>query len=584
VTIPGCQVTPTPPTAKPPVTKVHETDPANLLKRAARAAPAEAARLRLASARAYAAEGAIADARSALDLVDPTQLDASNKFEVYQLHAQLALQIADIAAARRALVLAIPTNSAQRNSHALTTADVAEAESRFEDAATALMQYTFGSATDEPSEQALVDRIWADINRTPADRVAVLASAGQNPTATAWWELAAALQRSFDLDAERVAIASWRQHHRDHPANTWPPTVLNQIESGISGPTRIALLLPVSGPLGNAGRAVRDGFLAALYHGGADATVKIYDAFNVSIAGLYEQASFDGAQLIVGPLDKATVAEMNALASRAVPVLALNYLPAGVSPTTGLVQFGLAIEDEARAIARRMIQDGFYRVAILESDVDWANRADQSFREQFEALGGTIVTIEVIEDARAITDIVGNALLVDASTARMEALARTVGTMPAFIPRRRSDLDAVVALVDPSQARALNPAMAFHFAADVPIYATSQAAGVATRAELAELNGFRLTELPWRVYPSTVRDEVYAAFANAGSNLSPLYALGVDAYRLADRVDLLASNSTGALLGETGQLQVQSSGVVVRFPAWAIVSRGALVALPTVAP
>ena len=56
-----------------------------------------------------------------------------------------------------------------------------------------------------------------------------------------------------------------------------------------------------------------------------------------------------------------------------VPVLALNYLPSGIKAGTGLFQFGLAIEDEARAIARRVYADGFPRVAIVESDVDWSD-------------------------------------------------------------------------------------------------------------------------------------------------------------------------------------------------------------------
>ena len=51
--------------------------------------------------------------------------------------------------------------------------------------------------------------------------------------------------------------------------------------------------------------------------------------------------------------------------------------------------------------------------------------------------------------------------------------------------------------------------MAFHFAADVPIYATSQAASdTASANDLGDLNGFRMTELPWQVYPSAIRNEV----------------------------------------------------------------------------
>ena len=500
------------------------------------------------------------------------------------MSALLAIDAHDYAAARQALKLAIPTDAASRNALLLTVADLAEAEQRFEDAAASLMGYTFSPRDgDDRQFTIIVERTWSNVNRTHGDRISALAVQRQNTTAAAWWQLADALQRSFDLDAERVAISDWRRTHQDHPASRWPPSTLTAIESGVAAPTQIALLLPLSGPLANAGQAIRDGFIAAFYHAASLARVRVYDTNGASIGAVYEQASTDGAQLVVGPLDKQSVVDINLLPYRRVPVLALNYLPQGVAAGAGLFQFGLAIEDEAHAIARRVFEDGFPRVAIVQSDLDWSARAAESFRNQFVKLGGNVVTVGTIQDARAVTEVVGNALLVGASTERMEALSKTLGSKPEFTARRRSDLDALIALTDPAQARALNSAMAFHFAADVPIYATSQATANASSNDLGDLNGFRITELPWQVYPSPIRTDVESAFANSRTSLSPLYALGVDAFRLSDRADLLIPNSPGRLLGETGQLQVSGAGVVAREPAWALVQHGALVAMPIVA-
>ena len=47
--------------------------------------------------------------------------------------------------------------------------------------------------------------------------------------------------------------------------------------------------------------------------------------------------------------------------------------------------------------------------------------------------------------------------------------------------------------------------------------------------------------------------------------------------------NLLIANSPGRLLGETGVLRVQGSGVIGREPVWAIVRDGTLVAMPSVA-
>jgi uncharacterized protein len=540
---------------------------------------------RIASSQSYRSAGDRTRATATLDGIDPARLGAGDQFAYYDLRAALAIDAHDYPKAKQFIALAVPTSPADRNALALTAADLAEGEQRFEDAAVALMGYSYSARGGDDTQFALiVERTWSDVNRTPAYRITALSTRGQNDNATAWWQLADALQRSFDVDAERTTVIEWRRTHRDHPAVRWPPRALTLIEQGgLAAPTHIALLLPLSGSLANAGQAVRDGFLAAYYHAGSKGDVRIYDTNGTPIAGLYEQAVADGAQLIVGPLDKQSVVDIDLLPTRRVPVLALNYLPNGVQPGAGLYQFGLAIEDDARAVARRVYDDGVTRVAVVESDLDWSNRALDSFKSQFVDLGGTVVTIGTIRDARAVTEVVGGALQVAASNERMEALSKTIGTKPEFTARRRSDVDALIALTDPAQSRALNPAMAFHFASDVPIYATSQSAGTTT-ADLGDLNGIRLTALPWQIYPSAVRDEADAAFGASRSALASLYALGVDAYRLSDRADLLQPNAAGRLLGETGLLQIHAPGVVARDPAWAIVQRGTLVSMPTVAP
>ena len=71
--------------------------------------------------------------------------------------------------------------------------------------------------------------------------------------------------------------------------------------------------------------------MAAFYHAASTARVRVYDTNGASIGSLYEQAGTDGAQLVIGPLDKQSVVDINLLPYRRVPVLALNYLPQGVA-------------------------------------------------------------------------------------------------------------------------------------------------------------------------------------------------------------------------------------------------------------
>jgi outer membrane PBP1 activator LpoA protein len=316
---------------------------------------------------------------------------------------------------------------------------------------------------------------------------------------------------------------------------------------------------------------------------------------------LYEQALADRVDLIVGPLSKSAVEILHALAFRQIPVLALNYLPEiptipaasdaiqprpdespGITAATwnaDFYQFGLAIEDEARAIAIRVAGDGGTRVILLLSDADWPERAAEAFLANWQADEDSVLETAYVDDVRSMTAVVGHALHVDASSRRMQTLAAAIEQPVEFIPRRRQDIDAVVALVDAVQGGAVRPALAYHFARDLPVYATSQVTSGPGSNRLGELNLMRVCQLPWSVYPDKVKNEFAAAFARQSPG--PLHALGVDAYRLADRLVLFAADPHARLLGATGILTLDDSRVS-RDLIWSVVHDGRLEPLPTV--
>jgi outer membrane PBP1 activator LpoA protein len=337
--------------------------------------------------------------------------------------------------------------------------------------------------------------------------------------------------------------------------------------------------------------------------------VLLYDTHQESPNALYEQALADGVNLIVGPLDKSAVKTLHALAFRQIPVLALNYLPeipaplaqaetqteaqtdttrAPLDERTGasaaslnrdFFQFGLAIEDEARAIATRVAADGATRVMLLLSDADWPERAADAFLAHWPADEESVVETAYIDDVRSLTNVVGHALHVDESTTRMQTLATAIQQSVEFIPRRRQDIDAVVAFVDAEQGGAVKPALAYHFASNIPVYATSQVTSGPGSSRLAELNLMRICQLPWSVYPDRIKNDFAAAFAR--QTPGPLHALGVDAYRLADRLALFAADPHARLLGATGILTLNESRVS-RDLIWSVIRDGRLEPLPTV--
>src|SRR5690606_38830238 len=102
-----------------------------------------------------------------------------------------------------------------------------------------------------------------------------------------------------------------------------------------------ALLVPVSGNLASAGRAVRGGFIAAWFAAPEPRRpLRIYDTGNEGTQALqaYQQALRDGASTVIGPLTKEGVAAV-AQQAGSVAWLTLNYLD---GPIGGALQFGLA--------------------------------------------------------------------------------------------------------------------------------------------------------------------------------------------------------------------------------------------------
>src|SRR5690606_16124296 len=122
-------------------------------------------------------------------------------------------------------------------------------------------------------------------------------------------------------------------------------------------PKQIALLLPMQGKLAEAGEAVRDGFFAAYFqaleNGRQTPEVRQYDSSTDAISA-YQQAIAEGADLVIGPIDKEKVTELSLMPSLEVHVLSINppHTPPA-QPLKGFYQCGLAVEDEARQVARQ---------------------------------------------------------------------------------------------------------------------------------------------------------------------------------------------------------------------------------------
>ena len=420
------------------------------------------------------------------------------------------------------------------------------------------------------------DRIWQALKQTPDQTLNAASQRAIGFTSQGWLELASIMrQPGISLDEQGRSIRDWQNNWASHPAATQLPGELQLITTLVQErPQNIALALPLSGDLANAGAVIRDGFLAAFYNDDSardyDLDITVLDTNGTPFNELYQEiaSSYD---LIIGPLRKPLVEELAERDNLPTPVLALNYLPDDTKPPEGMYQFGLAAEDEARQIAIRLDQEQRHQALVLIPTGDWGDRFELALRTALAENNGTALnTIRFLpsENFRAVTaDLLG----ISESRQRAIDVERTIGLNVEFEPRRRQDADAIVMVAPPTIARQFKPLFAFYFAGDLPVYSPSLVfQGNPDPSRDRDLNDVRFTDTPWVLAEvNPFRDQAAKAFNNIGGQFGRLFAMGADAYALSTRLPLLKNVEGSRLDGQTGGLTMASNGSVHRSQLWA---------------
>ncbi len=595
--ITGCAAPGTePPDAQPALPEVVDTpddDPEALLRAAGQAEPERAAALELRAAMIFERRGErdrVAEIVSALDVASLVETD---RFRFTLLDAQMLL---DEGRSKEALALLseLPdwryVSDLSLDDRSLAASVRARALEKHERWIPALQELTRLDAILDGGDRAEVHaRIWTILTRLDGPRrLVVRPEFAAEPVLRGWLELAAIAAEPYPtLEDQQQAVVLWRRAWEDHPAaDRLPPALARLPELMATRPDQVALLLPLSGPLGSAGNAIRDGFMAAhfqaLARGGAAPSVIVIDTAVGDVVSQYLQAVDQGVDLVIGPLARGAVRELATFSPRDVPILALNST-AGVDTDSSLIQFGLVPEDEGAQIANRAYADGMRRALVINAQDLWAERLIATFEQSFTALGGKVVAHRPFAATRQITDNVAESLLIGESEARARDMRRVLASNLEFEPRRRQDIDFVMMAAEPVAARTLKPMLAYHFAGDLPVYASSHMyEGSSDRRVSSELDGIRFVGMPWLLEPSPLRSEVERAWPDAHVSASAFHAMGVDAWHLQQRLPLFRERDIRHP-GMTGRLQLDEDGRLLRELTWAVLHNGLPVPLDEMA-
>ncbi|MCU1741609.1 MULTISPECIES: penicillin-binding protein activator [Pseudomonas] len=427
------------------------------------------------------------------------------------------------------------------------------------------------------------EAIWALIAALPTDQ---LQPTG-NDDLSGWLSLALAVKSSGTLEQQQAAIDTWRAQNPKHPAAVQLPLPLVKLKELASQPlSKIALLLPQDGPLASVGKALREGFMAAHYQaeqaGQKPPVIEFYDSSRLtSLDDFYRKAQASGVQLVIGPLEKPLVKQLSARPQLPITTLALNYSESAQNPAQ-LFQFGLAAEDEAREVARRARADGLHRAAAMVPKGEWGDRVLKAFRQDWEANGGTVVGIERVDQPVALAQQIAELFQLRQSEGRAKSLQSTVGGQVAAQPSRRQDIEFIFLAATPQQAQQIKPTLNFQYAGDVPVYATSHVfSATGDQNQYNDMNGVRFCETPWLLDANDpLRKQVTAQWPQANGALGRLYAMGVDAYRLAPRLGQLKALPDSRIEGLSGSLSMDPQQRVERQLPWAQFVSGQVQRLP----
>lgn len=269
-----------------------------------------------------------------------------------------------------------------------------------------------------------------------------------------------------------------------------------------------------------------------------------------SILAAYQTAIKDGARVVVGPLTRNGVSALAASSLVTVPTLALNIPDTPIVAPGNLYFLGLSVEAEARQIAQIAAAAGHKTAIVIGSGSPLSKRSQQTFIDTWQTLGGRIT-----------------------GTYTYNGDPATLTTLRSGVSS--SSADMIYIATGYAEARLIRP----YLSATEPIYGTSQInGGNANPAVNFDLEGVQFVDMPWLLQPDHPAVMIYPRPpAGFSADMERLYALGIDAYRLAK---ILVNGPPGpgfTLDGVTGTIALGAGGQFTRTLTLAQFIQGAAV-------
>lgn len=325
----------------------------------------------------------------------------------------------------------------------------------------------------------------------------------------------------------------------------------------------------------------------------SNVAVKVYDTTGQQLANVIAQAQKDGATMIVGPLLKNDVEQLPATQTT-LQVLALNQ-PEHVQPSPNICYLALSPEDEARDAAQFIHSQGKQQPLVLAPRGSLGDRVTAAFAAAWQQqggaaplqqrIGGTAELKQAINNGAGLS-LSGQPIVTEAASSQPQS-GTTIGglNIPAQVPptpagTSAGGVDAVYIIATPDELSLIKPMIDLRNKSRVraALYASSRSnqAGLGPDFRL-EMEGLQFSDIPLLTGANpSLMQQTTGQFRNDYS-LVRLFAMGMDAWALANNFASLRQQPGYHLEGSTGQLSATPDCVVNRKLTWLQFRQGQLV-------
>ncbi|BBV05758.1 penicillin-binding protein activator [Providencia rettgeri] len=479
--------------------------------------------------------------------------------------------------------------------------------------------------------QANIDGLWQMLTQLTPEQIHGI-GADEN-ILQGWVDLLDIYQNNRDdTDALLAGYNDWKMRYSNNPGVMTTPTLLQQAMIPQVGKNpKIALFLPMSGQGQVFGQAIMQGFMDAqkgLPQGPATQTaitpppssgndvldqiyeqvaattgnaptssdsdvvtstlridaapvntqsVKVFDTTNKQMPELIEQAKNEGFNLIVGPLLKSDVQVITQMGAP-VSVLALNELDANqLQPRPNLCYFSLSPEDEAQNAAAYMKAEGKQMLLVLVPANAFGDRIAKAFAQGWQEKGGGTVLMQTFGSVPSLKESINRG-------AGIRMTGTPVNTGIQSIDSQYVDsagaIDGVYIVATRDELTLIKPMieMAISSRSRPSLYASSRSNQAGSGADYRfEMDGVKFSEIPLLAGANNNLRKQAQQKLNNDYSLFRLYAMGIDAWSLANNYDKLQQSGQFRINGASGTLSTTPNCVVFRELPWLQFKQGKVV-------